>query len=104
MHQSGLKEPGKVDIYKRLMLDGQWDFAGQGKNFVFWQKGWTVWIAEGHHRMNAALEIGRASGDWNFMHRLLEHGSCQPDRPPSRNRGWFPTRGFWSWCLTVLGW
>ena len=104
MHQSALRDPGKVDIYKRLMLGGHWDFAGQGQSFVFWKQGRTVWVAEGHHRMNAALEIGRESGDWSFLHRLLEYGSYQPYLPPPRNRGWFPTRGFWSWCLAVLGW
>jgi hypothetical protein len=28
----------RVDRFKALMLAGQWDFAGQGKSFVYWQQ------------------------------------------------------------------
>jgi len=86
------------------MLGGEWDFEGQGASFVYWQQGRTVWVGEGHHRANAALEIGQASGDWSYLHRLLEHGTCEPSVPPPANRGRFPTRGWLSRLLTILGW
>jgi hypothetical protein len=104
VRQTGLRFYEAVDSFKTLMLAGQWDFVGQGKSFVFWQQGKTVWIAEGHHRANAALEIGRASGDWSYLHRLLEHGKREPGAPPPRNRGRFPTRKWWSTWLLWLGW
>lgn len=104
MPQDGLQEPGRVDRFKALMLAGHWDFAGRGKSFVYWQVGNTVWVSEGHHRANAALEIGRASGDWGLLHRLLESGQREPDSPPRGNRGRFPTRLWWSSWLLWLGW
>jgi hypothetical protein len=104
VRQSGLRDPDRVDSFKSLMLSGGWDFAGQGKSFVYWQEGRTVWIAEGHHRANAALEIGRASGDWSFLRRLLEQGKREPGSPPPGNRGLFHTRRWWSFWLLWLGW
>jgi hypothetical protein len=86
------------------MLARQWDFAVLGTTFVYWRSGRTVWVAERHHRANAALEIGRESGDWSYLHRLLQHGKCEPGVPPQGNRGTFPTRGLWSYFLTLLGW
>jgi len=100
----GLRRPGAVEAFTALMLGGQWDFAGQGKSFVYFQRRNTVWITEGHHRANAALEIGRASGDWSCLHRLLAHGKREPGWPPYRNRAHFPTREWWSSLLLRLGW
>jgi filamentous hemagglutinin len=102
--QAGLRHPDLVDRFKALMLANEWDFQGQGSTFVYWRDGRTVWVSEGHHRANAALEIGRASGDWSYLDRLLEHGKREPDLPPPANRGRFPTRGWLSRCLTMLGW
>ncbi len=104
MLQDKLKEPPRVDRFKTLMLTNQWDFAGQGKSFVYWRQGNTVWISDGHHRTNAALEIGRASGDWSYLHRLLEYGKWEPDLPPPGNVGLFPARRWWSSWLLWLGW
>lgn len=104
LRQNRLKEPAKVDRFKTVMLAGQWDFARQGKSFAYWRQENTVWISEGHHRTNAALEIGRASGDWCFLDRLLEHGSRQDGSPPRGDRGHFPTRRWWSTWLLWLGW
>jgi hypothetical protein len=104
VRQTGLRAPAAVDHFKALMLGGRWDFVGEGKSFVYWQQGNTVWISEGHHRANAALEIGRASGDWSYLSRLLEHGKREPGWPPYRNRGPFVTRSWWSSLLLRFGW
>lgn len=104
MRQNKLKEPALVDSFKARMLTGQWDFAGQGKSSVYWRHENTVWVSEGHHRTNAALEIGRASGDWSFLDRLLEHGFCIEGPAPHGNRGRFPTRRWLSSLLLWLGW
>jgi hypothetical protein len=104
MKQTGLQDGAKVDRYKALMLAGQWDFAGQGKSFVYWRQENTVWISDGHHRANAALEIGRASGDWSYLDLLLEHGNWEPDAPPPNDRRMFPTRRWWSSLLLWFGW
>jgi hypothetical protein len=102
--QTGLRHPELVDEFKRRMLDGEWEFEQQGKSFVYWQEGRTVWIGEGHHRANAALELGRETGDWQFLERLLENGKREAGTPPSRNRSRFPTRSWWSSLALWLGW
>jgi filamentous hemagglutinin len=102
--QQGLSEDGRIERYKALMLSGRWDFVGEGRSFVYWQKENMVWISEGHHRANAALEIGRESGDWSYLHRLLEYGKREPDVAPLPNRGLFPTRRWWSSLLLWFGW
>ena len=102
--QSALRDKPSVDHFKAVMLAGQWDFATRGMSFVYWRRGHIVWISEGHHRANAALEIGRTSGDWSFLHRLFEHGKREPGEPPRGNRGLFPTRRWWSSWLLWLGW
>lgn len=104
VRQTGLRDEALVDHYKAAMLNGQWDFAGRGRSFVYWQRGDTVWIAEGHHRMNAVLEIGRGHGDWSYLRLLLEHGKREIGVPPLRNRTLFPTRRWWSSWLLWLGW
>jgi hypothetical protein len=104
MRQTGLLDEARIDRYKALMLAGQWDFAGSGQSFVFWRQGNTVWIADGHHRTNAALEIGRESGDWSYLHLLLDHGKQEIEDPTPRNRRMFPARRWWSYWLLWLGW
>ena len=101
--QTGLREPEKVDEFKRLMLNGAWDFEGQGKTFVYWRDGMTVYISEGHTRANAALEIGYATGDWSYLEQLILHGKREPGLPPPRQAGRFPTRSLWSRILELLG-
>ena len=102
--QAGLRNPDLVERFKRLMLAGDWDYVGQGPTFVYWQKGSTIWVGEGHHRANAALEIGRETGEWSYLAQLLQHGIRSPGEPPPSNRGRFPTRGWLSRLLTLLGW
>jgi len=104
MRQPRLRDDARVDQFKAIMLADQWDFAGRGQSFVYWRQGEAVWISDGHHRANAALEIGRESGDWSYLHLLLEHGSWQPDLPPTGNVGLFPARRWWSSWLLWLGW
>jgi hypothetical protein len=104
IRQAALLDNAKVDRYKDIMLDGQWAFAGTGQSFVYWRQGSTVWISDGHHRANAALEIGRESGDWSCLHLLLDHGKQEIDDPPLADCRMFPARRWWSYWLLWLGW
>ena len=102
--QRGLKRPDLVDVYKAQMLAGEWDYSGRGNTFIYWRQDRMVWVGEGHHRANAALEIGRETGDWSYLHRLLEFGRCDPGMPPSADRRPFPARSWLCWWLLILGW
>lgn len=57
--QRGLEFPERIDEYKRAMLAGEWTWEKSGQSFTYWRTGSVVYIGEGHHRMNAAMEIGR---------------------------------------------
>jgi hypothetical protein len=85
------------------MRGQRWDFEGQGKSLVYWRDGNTVHVSEGHHRINAALEIGREEGDWSFLEKLLQFGTLVRGLPPRKDRGRFPTRSWWSRLLERLG-
>ena len=102
--QEALRSPDLVDQFKADMLGGNWDYARRGSSFVYWRQGHTVWVGEGHHRANAALEIGRETGDWSHLHRLLDYGFYHPGTPPEGDQRPFPTRRFWSWLFLILGW
>lgn len=102
--QTGVRNPDSVDEFKRLMVAKKWDYEGRGKTFVYWRDGQTIYIAEGHHRANAALEIGRQSGNWSHLEKLLQYGKLEPGIPPPSNIGRFHTRSFWSRLLERLGW
>ena len=101
--QIGLRDPDQVDTFKREMLEGRWDYEGLGKHLVYWREGNTIYVSDGHHRVNAALEIGWETGDWNYLDRLLEYGKQEPDLPPPGNIGRFSTRRWWSRLLDRMG-
>src|SRR5437899_12713190 len=100
----GLENPDQVDRFRQEMREGRWDFEGQGKSLVYWSDGNTIYVSEGHHRINAALEIGHETGDWSYLEKLLQYGTLEPGLPPQKNRRRFPTRTWWSRLLARLGW
>jgi hypothetical protein len=102
--QKELLNPRGVDPIKALMLAGQWDYAATGWNFIYWRRGRTVWISNGHHRVDAALEVGRETGDWSYLDRLLASNRPQEGEPFSRDQGMFPARRLLNRWLTYLGW
>jgi filamentous hemagglutinin len=102
--QTGLTNPDQVDFFKQEMLEGRWAFQGQGETLVYWREGNTIYVAEGYHRINAALEIGKQSGDWSYLEKLLQYGRQEPGSPPKSDIGRFPTRSWWSRWLERLGW
>jgi hypothetical protein len=101
--QTGLDYPDRVDHFKQRMRDGRWDFEGLGKSLVYWRDRKTVYVSDGHHRINAAFEIGQETGDWSYLEKLLQYGKLEPGLPPRSNRRRFPTRGWWSRFLERLG-
>lgn len=86
------------------MLAGEWKWEASGKTFIYWKEGNTIYVAEGHHRTNAALEIGRETGDWSILNRLLESGIRLDGDPARSDIHRFPTRSFWSRFLSWLDW
>jgi hypothetical protein len=103
VRQTRLRRPHDVDRFKQLMRAGQWDFERRADSLVFWRCEQTIYISEGHHRVNAALELGEETGDWSYLDRLISHGKLEAGLPPSSDVGRFPTRRWWSRLLGMLG-
>lgn len=50
---------------------------------------------EGHHRMAAALEIYKKTGDSNFVNKLIENGRWDPINTAPSNSVPMSSRYFW---------
>lgn len=100
--QTLLSSPDLVDQIKRDMLAGEYDYESSRGRIAGWRdQRKTYYIGEGHHRMAAALEVFRETGDHSHVMRLIENGQWEPS-PPPRNRR-LPRRGFWSRLLHKMG-
>jgi hypothetical protein len=102
--QTALSTPEAVDLIKEDMLEGRFDYERKGSRVFGWldDRG-TYYICEGHHRIVAALEICRDTGDRSFLDLLLVHGQWETTPPPKDRR--LRTRSFWSRVLRFFdGW
>ena len=73
--QVGLRDPAQIDLMKSDMLNGSFEFtATRGKIAGYIDSKGNYYIIEGHHRMAAAQEIYKTTGDATYIHKLLENG------------------------------
>lgn len=74
--QVGLKNPQQVDQIKNDMLNGSYRFTAPEGRIAGWidSKG-NYYISEGNHRMVAAQEIYKKTGDTSYIEQLLQNGS-----------------------------
>jgi hypothetical protein len=102
--QVGLRDPALVDVLKADMIEGRYTFdEPRGRVGGYRDNTGTLHIAEGHHRMVAALEILRETSDDTFVRLLIQHGLWDKvDRPPSKSRP-MPSRTFWGKLRNRLG-
>ena len=101
--QPRLSTPELVDQITDDMLAEKFrDESDEGRIFGWKDARGTYSICEGHHRVVAALEIFRETGDRTCVDRLLECGNWE-EPPPTKNRR-LPTRSFWSSLLIRIGW
>lgn len=101
--QTELSKPKLVDQLKEDMLSGNFRFESDEGRISGWndERG-TYYICEGHHRVIAALEIYKETGNRTYIDRLLECGLWEIG-PPRKNCR-LPTRSFWSRLLGRWGW
>ena len=65
------------------MLSGNYKFLEDcGRIGGYIDEAGNYYIGEGHHRMNAAMEIFEETGDASFVNQLLENGLWTPKKPP----------------------
>src|SRR5699024_8434986 len=74
--QVGLRDPASVDLLKNDMLNNKFDFsADKGKIAGYVDSKGNFYITEGHHRMTAAQELYKSTGDATYIKKLLANGS-----------------------------
>ncbi len=86
------------------MLNGSFDFQHIEKRIGGYldSKG-TYHVTEGHHRMAAAQEIYKETGDSKYIKQLLNEGRwTKQDLPPIESRP-MPSRGFFGNLRNKLG-
>jgi filamentous hemagglutinin len=94
--------PKDIEGIKVDMLAGLFHYERADARLRGWlsDKG-AYYIGEGHHRVNAALEIFWETGDRTCLERLLEHGHWREGAPEDSTR--LLTRRVWSRILSWLG-
>ncbi|MEO1369357.1 MAG: hypothetical protein AAFX50_19440, partial [Acidobacteriota bacterium] len=72
-HHKQLRKPAYVDKIKSDMLSGNFRFD-DAKAIIagFEDANGVIYLTEGQHRMNAALEIFEETGDPQYVQRLLD--------------------------------
>jgi hypothetical protein len=77
MTQTGL-DPTKsknIDDYKSRMLQKTFDYGDNRQvSGLFHPGSGTYFVSEGHHRLAAALEIARETGNWSPFKKLIQNG------------------------------
>ncbi|CDL81248.1 hypothetical protein [Xenorhabdus szentirmaii] len=102
--QIGFKKPHQIDSMKKDMLDGTYDFKNI-KNIIGGEidsKG-VYYVGDGHHRMAAAQEIYKETGDATYIHKLIEHGRWDKVNSPTVDVRPMPSRGFFGNLRNKLG-
>ena len=96
-----MTRPETVDSLKHDMLAGDYRYDSREGRIAGWRgMAGTYYIGEGHHRVNAALEIYWETGDRSHLDRLLQAGEWEDSAPPKNRR--LPTRSLWSKLLYYL--
>jgi filamentous hemagglutinin len=103
-YQTGLRNTAAVDTIKAAMREGWFGFALEPARLDGFRDPWGVYyITDGNHRMVAALEIERETGDPWAVHALLEHGRwVAVEVAPAGHRP-MPGRGWWGWLRNWIG-
>jgi hypothetical protein len=100
--QVGLQRPAQVDSIKAAMRAGTFNYAASVISGFVDPRG-VYHIYEGHHRMVAALELERETGDSMYVLNLLIAGAWTDwPRAPLDSRP-MPARTWWGWFRNRLG-
>jgi filamentous hemagglutinin len=99
--QFDLPRADTIDGLKLDMVEGRFRFADS--KISGWRDGaYDFYIGEGHHRINAALEIYWETREDRFITLLLEHGKWHRSKPLLSRR--LPTRSLWFKLTRAIGW
>jgi hypothetical protein len=102
--QIGLRDPGLVDRLKVEMIAGRYGFQEpRGQIGGVMDSRGVYHVIDGHHRMAAALEVFRETGDDNPVVMLVKWGWWTVlEKAPRASRP-FPHRSWWGTFRNWLG-
>ena len=91
--QVGLRNPQQVDQLKNDMLSGNYKFtAPEGRIAGYVDSKGNYYISEGNHRMVAAQEIYKKTGDASYIEKLIQNGSWTQTKNAPAGASSMPTR------------
>ena len=91
--QVGLRNPQQVDQLKNDMLNGNYKFtAPEGRIAGYVDSKGNYYISEGNHRMVAAQEIYKKTGDASYIEKLIQNGSWTQTKNAPAGASSMPTR------------
>ncbi|WP_458573806.1 hypothetical protein [Lonsdalea quercina] len=91
--QVGLRNPQQVDQIKNDMASGNYRFtAPEGRIAGYIDNKGNYYISEGNHRMVAAQEIYKKTGDRSYIEKLLQNGSWTQTKNAPAGAKSMPTR------------
>jgi filamentous hemagglutinin len=102
--QIGLRDADLIDRLKRDMVAGRFAYQEtQGRIGGVRDRHGRYHVIEGHHRMVAAVELFRETGDETAVRNLIQWGMwTDQDSPPSDSRP-LPSRHWWGAFRNWLG-
>lgn len=103
--QIGLRDPEMIERLKEDMRAGLFPYDKPECRIGGVVDRRNVYhVVEGHHRVAAALEIFKESGDATPIQELLRYGCwSRRDKPPHESRP-LPARTWWGALRNRLGW
>ncbi|XUV83757.1 hemagglutinin repeat-containing protein [Enterobacter sp. TMH.L2] len=91
--QVGLRNPQYVDELKKDMTSGNYRFtAPEGRIAGYVDSKGNYYISEGNHRMVAAQEIYKKTGDASYIEKLIQNGSWTQTKNAPAGASSMPTR------------
>ena len=91
--QVGLRNPQQIDQIKNDMTSGNYRFTSpEGRIAGYIDSKGNYYISEGNHRMVAAQEIYKKTGDRSYIEKLLQNGSWTQTKNAPAGAKPMPTR------------
>jgi hypothetical protein len=103
--QIGLDRADSIDQIKADMLAGRFAYAELRARITGLRDPRGVYhIKVGHHRMAAALEIYKETGDERYVRNLLRWGRFDDATSPPIDSRPMPSRDWWGAFRNWIGW